>query len=81
MCLFLHKDKVGKKSTPSLAEYQKICNIFTSEIADHHKGAEDVYKNILSEISIYSTDAKIKIVKDEKGKIWNNFEKELKVKK
>ena len=48
-----------------------------SKIADHHKGAEEVYKSILAEISIYSTDAKIKTVKDEKGKIWNNFEKEF----
>ena len=31
MCLFLHKNKVGKKSARSLAEYQKICNIFTCD--------------------------------------------------
>ena len=51
--------------------------LLLSKIADHHKGAEEVYKSILAEISIYSSDAKIKTVKDEKGKVWNNFEKEL----
>ena len=52
-------------------------NTLLSKIGDHHKGAEDVYKSILAEISIYSTDAKIKTVKEEKEKVWNNFEKEL----